>query len=295
MPMAASPSSAAWPTISCGCEAPRRNEKLVAAASSAKLFMQTSRVRTIVGLRPARKGPRGRARSGGPAHPRRGSSRVCPRPCSATIQARCAPAPGLGQSDAAHHASGNASAVRQARLPARQLARDAPAEAADEPLLSLSMPFLASAEDEGWSHVPALKFAASPLLAPFFVCVLPGWTLRACVVGDRRASGQKEKRGAHARHAQACGSVRMMLSNGIPAEALLQPVDQPHQLVRRGTVFMNTQGSLPFGQALGIAHVHGRGLKAEVRLELVAQTIKTQTDQLGDMLRIATGRRKPKL
>src|SRR5262245_33289853 len=143
MPMAASPISAAWPTISCGCEAPRRNEKLVAAASSAKEFMQTPRVQTIVGC-PARKGPRGRARSGGPVHPRRDSSRACFRPCGATIRARYAPDPGLGLSDAARRASGTAAVVHRARLPARQLARHAPAGAAGgELLLSLSMPLLA--------------------------------------------------------------------------------------------------------------------------------------------------------
>jgi len=58
---------------------------------------------------------------------------------------------------------------------------------------------------------------------------------------------------------------------------------------------MKTEGSLAFGQVFGVAHVHGRGLKAEVRLELVAETIEAQTDQLGDMLRIAAGRRKSKL
>ena len=35
MPMAASPSSAACPTISPGCEAPLRNEKFVVTTSSA--------------------------------------------------------------------------------------------------------------------------------------------------------------------------------------------------------------------------------------------------------------------
>src|SRR5262245_26798224 len=39
MPMPASPSSAACPTISAACEAPRRNEKLVAAMSSVKAVM----------------------------------------------------------------------------------------------------------------------------------------------------------------------------------------------------------------------------------------------------------------
>jgi len=87
----------------------------------------------------------------------------------------------------------------------------------------------------------------------------------------------------------------MQLSHGIPAQALLQPVEQPRQLLRRGSVFMKTKARLAFGQALGIAHVHGRGLKAEVGIELVAETIEAQTDQLGDMLRIATGRCKAEL
>ncbi len=39
MPMAASPSAPAVATISCGCEAPRRKEKLVVTASSAYRVM----------------------------------------------------------------------------------------------------------------------------------------------------------------------------------------------------------------------------------------------------------------
>src|SRR5690242_4495157 len=44
MPMAARPSAAACRTISCACEAPRRNEKLVAATSSAKAVMDASAI-----------------------------------------------------------------------------------------------------------------------------------------------------------------------------------------------------------------------------------------------------------
>src|SRR5215467_2853123 len=85
------------------------------------------------------------------------------------------------------------------------------------------------------------------------------------------------------------------LPHGTPAQALLQPVDEPCQLLRRGAVFVKTKEDLAFGQALGIEHVHGGGLEAEVHLERAAKTVEAQTDELGDMLGIATRCRESQL
>src|SRR5579862_4824818 len=79
MPMAASPSASAVATISSGCEAPRRKEKLVVTASSAYVVIliltQTARARTNAPLwSRVHKVLRGRARSGDHRYLRRGNS-----------------------------------------------------------------------------------------------------------------------------------------------------------------------------------------------------------------------------
>ena len=52
---------------------------------------------------------------------------------------------------------------------------------------------------------------------------------------------------------------------------------------------------LALGQALGNQHVHGRGLEAEVGLELAPQAMETQADQLGDMPGVPARRRQPQV
>src|SRR5581483_6063345 len=94
----------------------------------------------------------------------------------------------------------------------------------------------------------------------------------------------------------------MQAPNGSLAQALLQPIDQPRQLLRRGALVMsripcrrNAEALLVLGQALDGQYVHGRRLEAELGGELAAQAIETQADQLGDMLRVPARRREPQI
>jgi len=75
----------------------------------------------------------------------------------------------------------------------------------------------------------------------------------------------------------------MQLPHGAYAKALLQPVDQPRQLLGRDVGFADGKSVLALSQALGNQHVHGRRLEAEVGFELAPETMETQADQLGDM------------
>ena len=52
---------------------------------------------------------------------------------------------------------------------------------------------------------------------------------------------------------------------------------------------------LALGQALGNQHMHGRGLEAEVRLELAPQAMEAQADQLGDVPGVPARRGEPQV
>ena len=87
----------------------------------------------------------------------------------------------------------------------------------------------------------------------------------------------------------------MQLAHGASAQALLQPVDQPRQLLGRDVGFADGKSVLALSQALGNQHVHGRRLEAEVGFELAPQTMETQADQLGDMPGIPARCRQPQV
>src|SRR5262249_62426163 len=95
MPMAVRPRSSAVATISWGCDAPRKKEKLVVTASSAYLvfgIMRIIRERTSVAALP--KAARDKARSAGPFRLRRNNNRErVSNPDFATTHRRCAPGP----------------------------------------------------------------------------------------------------------------------------------------------------------------------------------------------------------
>src|SRR5262249_29959844 len=112
------------------------------------------------------------------------------------------------------------------------------------------------------------------------------WNLSLPLTLTRSPFVQAGRGRSRARPHGALGRVALAgkkLPHGASAQALLQPVDQPRQLPRRGLIFVKTEGGLALGQALGIEHVHGRGLEAEVRLKLAAETMKAQIDELSHM------------
>src|SRR5262245_9720485 len=168
MPMPASPSSAACPTISCGWEAPRRKEKLVAAINSAKatmvfpcsyanrcvllllpsegsrglarafeleraeVFIQTLRGQTIVEqLCRGRRGRRERAKNAGRRYPRPHNNRELALPSGATTLRRCVLDHRNRQPDAAPRANGTVVAALPERGRRRLRPRDVAAAGED--------------------------------------------------------------------------------------------------------------------------------------------------------------------